>query len=111
MNKPKKRPNHVWTERELSTLDFVYPIGGVIGAREALPHLTASQITSRATKRGLRAPKMRLDVNRKYTNLTPLAPADDRPSALDVPTVVRRGLGQWKADIPAVRWVFDLGAV
>ena len=44
-----------------------------------------------------------------YRRLAPLDPESCQPDERDNAIVVRRGVGQWKADVPAVRWVFDLG--
>lgn len=47
---------------------------------------------------------------RTYANLKPLAPEDDQQQNELMPKHIRTPAGQWKADIPSVRWVFDLGA-
>ena len=46
-----------------------------------------------------------------WASLAPLDPESVEPSKWDNPIVQHKGVGQWKAEIPAVRWVFDLGVV
>lgn len=100
------RGHHIWTDTENGKLAYAYPIGGVDAARRLLPHLSDSQITSRAKKLGLRAPT---HTARFYARLSPLDPANDRPTTSDMRKVIRKGVGEWKAEVPAIRWVFDLG--
>lgn len=103
-----KRRNHNWTEREIGKLKFAYSTGGMAQARKDLPHLTPSQITSRATKLGLKAPRARISAM-TYGHLEPLAPENEHPGDHDAQRVIHYPVGSWKADVPAVRWVFDLG--
>lgn len=87
---------HKWTEQELGKLAHYYRIGGVGAVRKVMPHLTDAQISGRA---------------KRWASLAPLDPESVEPSKWDNPIVQHKGVGQWKAEIPAVRWVFDLGVV
>lgn len=101
---------HVWTSDELNKLRYHYSAGGSSAAREALPHLTLQQIISRARKLGVKAPNFgKYRREETYRNLTPLDPDTTPETEWDNPRVVHRPVGQWKAAIPAVRSVFDLG--
>lgn len=72
------------------------------------PEMTLNTLKTKGRKLDIEVPMLERQ-ERYYARLAPLSPADDRPSAYDEPRVVRKGVGQWKADAPAVRWVFDLG--
>lgn len=101
---------HVWTDAEINKLRYYYSTGGSGAALKALPHLTINQITSRARKLGVKAPCF--GQNRReeiYRNLTPIDPDTVTETEWDNPRVIHRPAGSWKAEVPAVRSVFDLG--
>lgn len=102
---------HKWTEQELGKLAHCYSIGGVGAVRKVMPHLTDAQISGRAKKLGIDAPTINHRQAKMWASLAPLDPESVEPSKWDNPIVQHKGVGQWKAEIPAVRWVFDLGAV
>jgi len=96
-----------WTPDDKKRLVSAYQRGGIAAARAAFPGVHDSNLRSRLRDEGVRV-LVNARTEELYARLTPLAPADDRPSAYDQPIVVRKGVGQWSAEIPRIRWVFDL---
>lgn len=86
-----------------------YPEGGVDAVRAVAPWLTVSSVYAHAARVGVK----RLPPSQR-TEQPPPPPAapelslDPEPDTFP-PKQVRVPAGQWRAEVPHVRWVFDLG--
>ncbi len=102
-----------WTQVEDAVVVRLANNGGVDAIALELKHRTYADITNRVArlkKNGTISPKGHLQqMAETYAKLQPLDPESCQPDPRDNAIVVRRGVGQWRAEIPRVRWVFDLG--
>jgi len=102
---------HKYTHQEDLIIMKVYPKLGIQGTREFLPHLTDERCRKRARTLGVSAPQGSPKARSRYASLKPLDPEAVLPSKWDNPIIKHKAVGQWKAEIPTVRWVFDLVGV
>lgn len=106
-----------WTEDRISRLVHAYSVGGTQGAMVEFPGMPAYLLRNTALRFGAKAPSNlpgkqpplsaeRIeDLKRRIENSVL------EESAHDYPKQIIRPVGTWRADIPKVRSVFDLGAV
>lgn len=104
------RTTKAWTPEACRVLARAYRAGGLKAAQLAFPSTPLGAIKAQVAR--LKEIDKDTTQNRTlklYASLAPLAPEDEKESPWDHPKRVVKRQGEWKADIPAVRWVFDLG--
>lgn len=106
------RPNYTkWTRADELKLAKVYRAKGIRAALQVFPGLSDTAIRAKVKRLNVQRGGQKAKSLDRYGSLAPLAPEDEQESAWDKPRQVRKATGQWKADIPKVRWVFDLGLI
>ncbi|HET8870103.1 MAG TPA: hypothetical protein VFM48_06630 [Aquabacterium sp.] len=110
---PTRKKPRVWTDAEDYRLALAYSVGGRWAAKTALPNIPYDDICLRINALKLRRKgSLCVKTEARYARLTPLDPETHVPSEFDYPIVVRKHVGQWAVEsVPAVRSVFDLGAL